>query len=248
MCCFSRSVNLVANTNIFARAGEGNRQYLVYSMAYAADEELAMILPLPTPPNSAEEAVQFIDLSGYPRFFDDLKMGFPVSRGGFQPQGPTRQFLAPAPLKVHEVGSFEASFVPTQNDFARLDPRFRLPSEAWKALPQYKDWGFAVFKLKPGAKTVHPMAMSFPRREPKQLFFPTVHIHDGEAHAKAEFDHALYCQLSKPSWGFNWQKSYNAAEAFMKVEQAAGVVAAGLPVYLQRIQGMQKNVDVVVKL
>jgi hypothetical protein len=247
MCCFSRSVNLVANTNIFARAAEGNRQYLVYSMKYEADEELAMILPLPTPTNSAEDAVQFIDLSGYPRFFDDLKLGFPVSRGGFQPQS-VRQGLAPASLKVHDVGSFEASFVPRQNDFARLDPRFTLPNDAWNALPQYKDWGFAVFKLKPGAKTVHPMALNFPRRDPKQLFFPTVHIHDGEAHPKAEFDHALYCQLRKPSWGFNWQKSYNAAEAFMKVEQSAGMVEASLPVYLQTIKGMQNNADVVVKL
>ena len=34
-------------------------------------------------------------------------------------------------LEVVQVGNFEASFVPTENDFLeRLDPRFRLPTAA----------------------------------------------------------------------------------------------------------------------
>jgi len=46
MCCFSRPVEIVSDTNIFARA-DGARQYLVYSMKYAARSDLAMVLPLP---------------------------------------------------------------------------------------------------------------------------------------------------------------------------------------------------------
>jgi hypothetical protein len=44
---FSREVDLVAGTSIFAR-GDGNSQFLVYDMTYSAAEDLAMILPLPT--------------------------------------------------------------------------------------------------------------------------------------------------------------------------------------------------------
>lgn len=105
----------------------------------------------------------------------------------------------PAPrLEVHRVGSFEASFVPTVDDFERLDPRFRLPPAVWDDLPAYRDWGFAVFKLRDlfaaEATAVEPMAFEFPRRDPGALFFPTVHVHDGRAHAAADFDHNLFLQ------------------------------------------------------
>jgi len=39
----------VADTNIFARAGKDGRQYLADSMNFSAAEDLAMILPIPTP-------------------------------------------------------------------------------------------------------------------------------------------------------------------------------------------------------
>jgi hypothetical protein len=58
-------------------------------------------------------------------------------------------------------------------DFSRLDERFRLPVDTWNQLPAHHDYGFAVFKLKPGVATVHPMAFSFPRRDQKTLFFHT---------------------------------------------------------------------------
>ena len=56
MCCFSKPVELVADTYIFARSDNG-RQFLVYSMSYAAPSELAMVLPLPVPPDTPEDAV-----------------------------------------------------------------------------------------------------------------------------------------------------------------------------------------------
>jgi hypothetical protein len=49
MCCFSQPVEVVAETSIFARAAEGARQILVYSMNVKARGDLAMILPLPVP-------------------------------------------------------------------------------------------------------------------------------------------------------------------------------------------------------
>jgi hypothetical protein len=112
--------------------------------------------------------VKFIDLKDYPEFFKDMDRGFPVPP---PPQAASMSRVmtlsaASRKLEVQQVGDFEASFVPTVGDFARLDERFRLPEGTWKDLPAYKDYGFAVFKLKPGAMRVHPMAFSFPRQDP----------------------------------------------------------------------------------
>jgi len=190
MCCFSRPVQSVSGTNIFARSDDGGRQFVVYSMTLRAKEELAMVLPLPVKQGRGEKAVTFIDLQDYPEFFTDLLKGFSVPITA-RPRSESRGVPPPsaAKLDVVSVGSFDASFVPTVADFARLDERFRLPPGTWDNLPQYRDFGFAVFKLKPGEAKVHPMAFSFPRANPHELFFPTVHIHDGKVHEKARFDH-----------------------------------------------------------
>ena len=99
MCCFSQPVEVVADTNIFARSANG-RQFLVYSMAYAAATDLAMVLPLPVPPRPPEDAVRFINLERYPAFFRDMASGFPpkwlatLSRGrpmAAAAAGPTRR-------------------------------------------------------------------------------------------------------------------------------------------------------------
>ncbi len=61
MCCFSGKVDVVADTNIFARAAKDDRQFLVYSMSFKSAADIAMILPIPTPKASAEDAVKFRD-------------------------------------------------------------------------------------------------------------------------------------------------------------------------------------------
>ncbi len=137
----------------------------------------------------------------------------------------------PVPWKI------EASFVPTIADFDRLDERFRLPKETWHHLPQYNKFGFAVFKLKPGEKRIHPMAFEFPRSDSKRLFFPTVHIHDGEVHATADFDHILYCQQ-------NPDEHFRApASRFMRIDATKGIVAADSHCYMRRMTGKLKNED-----
>ncbi len=91
MCIFSRPVRDVSHTRIFARLSLSGTQFLVYSMTYAADGDLAMILPLPVALPASERSIRFIDLKPYARFFDDLDRGFSpprmkgyeVSRGGF---------------------------------------------------------------------------------------------------------------------------------------------------------------------
>lgn len=213
MCCFSGPVKAVGGTRIFARATEGDRQLLVYAMRAAFGADVAMVLPIPTPPGAPEDAVRWVDLSAAEGFFTDLELLFP------QPQASRHATGARQQLAVADVGAFEASFVPRLTDFERLDPRFRLPAAVWDALPRYADWGFAVFKLRaapasglgsrvaaalrgPADRSFHPMALELPRRDPRQLFFPTVHVHDGAFHPRAHFDHALYaqCTAHPPGW------------------------------------------------
>lgn len=245
MCCFSMKVRLVADTNIFARASGGGRQFIVYSMRVDAPEPLAMILPIPVPSGSPENAVRFINLEAYPQFFDDLRKGFPeppLSRS-LQP------FAAAASLalKVVEVGSFIASFVPKVADFDRLDERFRLPAGVWDRLPRYADWGFTVFQLKPGDQKVHPMAFEFPRANPDQLFFPTVHIHDGQVHPLAHFDHALFCQLAGSNAPRRWTSSRGRVGDFVpNPGRARGVLDPATPCYRRQLHGNFKNEDVTV--
>ncbi len=238
MCMFSSSVEKVSNTNIFAR-GNGNTQFLAYSMSYKAAMDLAMILPLPTPPNSPEDAVRFISLADYPQFFSSLSSLFPSD---YEISCLMSSDLPEPPLQIHDVGSFEASFVPHIKDFDRLDKRFIIPREVWGQLPHYADYGFAVFKLK-SAETmlnVHPMAFEFPRRDPGKVFFPTVHIHDEKVHSEAEFDHALYCQSNK-NLAYGWE-----AGDFVKnlLDNAKGIIHHQQPFWRVTLNGIYQNIDV----
>ncbi len=264
MCCFSEPVEYVSGTQIFARALADGRQALVYSMSFQAAGELAMILPLPVPAASPEDAVRFVSLEGYDDFFSDVAKGFPsldlAIRGAPQAESASVPVQS---LVVHDVGDFEASFVPTLADFDRLDARFKLDPEVWAQLPQYGDWGFAVFKLKPERQklgffarlfgrtaepkrqTVHPMAFEFPRRDPRSLFFPTVHVHDGEVHEKAHFDHTLYCQpgdLIASTFG-GWNRSAGPLGRYVDSERAAGLIAPDTPCYRTVLMGDFENRD-----
>ena len=246
MCCFSRKVDLVADTNIFARPAKEGRQFLVYSMLFKAGEELAMILPIPTPKDAKEDAVKFINLEKYDDFFADMRNGFPAPHSNGGTRGKFKDD-APKKLEVVDVGSFVASFVPSVKDFARLDERFRLPTEIWDKLPQYKEWGFAVFQLKKGEMKVHPMAFEFPRADREKLFFPTIHIHDGSVPAKARFDHMLFCQPSATDNLMMWEESPALAETFMtKIDKAQGILDPKGHVYRKVMKGSFENKDVIV--
>lgn len=136
VCCFSRPVQYVARTRIFARPTQSNRQVVVYQMNFAAEEALAMILPLPFKSGADPREFRFVNLSEYPKFFTDLNSGFPVFR--IPPELARRYGGTPEPapkLEVFQVGSFEASFVPAIADFDRLDDRFRVDPALWRSLP-----------------------------------------------------------------------------------------------------------------
>ncbi len=254
MCCFAGPVKDVHWTRIFARLTGKGTQLLAYQMSYESEQPNAMILPLPVKQSAGEQSVRFVDLSGYDRFFTDLKSGFPALRK-------TRSILPAAgiasnvALQVHKVGRFVASFVPTIDDFARLDPQFTIPRETWAQIPAYLDYGFAVFQLSELAGKPHPMAFEFETRL-KETFFPTVHIHDGEVHAKEKFHHDLYMQHAgldsvvgaytgpqEPDRNTTLVRSKQAAEEFCDVERARGLVAPNLLVHRRTMRGRLPNED-----
>lgn len=266
MCCFSQPVELVADTNIFARSDNG-RQFLVYSMSYAAPTDLAMILPLPVPPGPSEDAVRFINLQRYPTFFNDMRRGFPPRMLHPLGRGAMAAAVAAPKLRVHDVGDFEASFVPRITDFDRLDERFRIPTDVWGRLPAYHDYGFAVFKLKASAaprstgimrtlfgdsghkpRRVHPMAFTFPRRNPELLYFPTVHVHDRDVHPFSTFDHMLYCQPEAPMEKYlqRWERSQERASAFMNIARSEGIIGSNQYCWRLPLEGRLQNKDTLV--
>jgi hypothetical protein len=255
MCCFTQPVISVNDTRIFARPDKDHHQFIVYRMQFEAKNHLAMVLPIPVKHGSGEKAVTFLNLERYPDFFDDMESGFPPP----PVEGTKGDSMSPPAaassrmLEVIQVGDFEASFVPTEKDFSRLDPRFRLPAGVWAKLGDYRDWGFAVFKLKPGHQNVHPMAFTFPRRDPQTLFFPTVHIHDGKVHPEADFDHTLYCQLRegepmKHSDEHEWRESPAHARSFIKTWKSLGIVEPDAHCFRTTMRGDLPNKDTIIPL
>ncbi len=260
MCCFSRAVKFVGGTRIFVRGLEDGRQHIVYAMDVEIDSPLAMVLPLPVPAGVADDAVTFVDLEAYGGFFDDLERAFPPDYTAMpQSKGPIARGAPPKQtLVVHDVGAFEASFVPTRADFARLDARFRMPEDVFAQHAAYADHGFAVFQLAPEKggffgtaskrQRIHPMAFTFPRREPDALFFPTLHVHDGVVTESARFDHMLYCQVDGVlGETLDWTPSTTPLDAHVDTARAHGLVLGEARGRRTSMFGTLPNADVVLR-
>ncbi len=249
MCCFSGNIQSVTNTRIFARLGSDGTQSLIYQMALATKQDVAMVLPIPVKPGSGEQAVSFVSFQGYLTIFDDLEKGFPQrysAKSAVVAAPQSRLSYFEKPLEVVSVGAFDASYVPTIADFSRLDKRFRLPDKVWDRLPGYRDFGFAVFKLKKGRTELQPMAFTFPTARPGHLFYPTLHIHEGKIHEQDEFDHTLYGQARGVNFS-RWEESPKLARSFVKTDQAQGLVRPERHVYKRELRGVMTNGDIVLK-
>jgi len=258
MCIFSQPVFTVFNTQIFARSTARGTQFLAYQMSYESRDENAMILPIPIRQPAHDESLRFVDFRDYDDFFDDLAEGFPnIGSLSFNigcSGGPGND-AADHTLEVFDVGNYIASFVPSLSDFSRLDARFTLPANTWSQVPQYEDYGFAVFQLAAGSLKPHPMAFEF-ENDNDSIYFPTLHIHDGKVHDTEEFDHCLYMQHAGfDSRVYRYQnstvadtstgliRSANVAKHFCDVDRTNGVVDGDLLVHRQFIRGNHPNRD-----
>jgi hypothetical protein len=211
MCIFSKPVNSVSATHIFVRRDlRNNRNVTIYQMEASLMGDNAMILPVPG------TDVEFVNLEGYPEFFKDMDSLFPQKltrlAKSLSRSGGTKT------LEVHDVGQYIASYVPSMNDWDRIDPVFKLADNCWEELPDYSTFGFVVFQLKSknhgrdyseeyagivppsrkrlqlGVEKFHPMAYTYTPID-NRIFFPTTHVHDGEVEKVSNYDHKLYYQL-----------------------------------------------------
>ena len=255
MCCFAQPVDSVSQTRIFGRLTEQKSQFVAYQMRYASKLTNAMILPVPIQTHAKKKPIRFIDLSAYPEFFRHLERGFP------QPKSLTESRAVESgpqvdSLRVHKVGQFEASFVPTINHFQKLDPRFSISKNIWNKIPDYADYGFVVFQLHELSGEPHPMAFEFSTRLTDTIFLPTIHIHDGEVHRREAFDHTLYVQNSDIDlaggdyqghklWDLKsgWARSYASAEKFIDTTRANDLIAGDLKVHRKTMKGTFTNED-----
>ncbi|HEX7662867.1 MAG TPA: hypothetical protein VF407_00065 [Polyangiaceae bacterium] len=262
MGCFTAPTE-VHSTNIFARMTAPGTEALVYQMEYSAQKPTAMILPLPVALPASESSVTWKDLKAYPTFFADLALAFPAEepRSQSMAKSAAAEAVPLGTIQVHEVGDFIASFVPSQADFTRLDPRFVITSDVWAAFPEYKDYGFAVFQLKELSGAPHPIAFTFQSRLKDALYFPTVHIHDGTAHKQDQFDHVLYVQdarfdakvhdydgPNKADKATGYVRSKDNAKASVDVGSALGLVDGDHLIHKTTLTGMLPNKDTIVGL
>ncbi|HUS32022.1 MAG TPA: hypothetical protein VMZ53_26155 [Kofleriaceae bacterium] len=257
MCCFSiptpksfwqrlRAPKIhVSATQIFGRIVAPGVQGLAYSMNLESAREVAMILPIPVRPGTGESALRFLNLEKHPRMFTDLDALF-VDISNLPRKGGLSVAARPQTLVVHDVGSFIATYVPTKLDFDRVDRQFWLPRILLDSVPAYSDYGFAVFQLKAGKHTVHPMAFTFPSRELDRLYFPTVHLHDGQFRRDAEFDHALYYQHPRVrEQGGTFEG--DPTSYLMPSSDYEGLVDKSRPIVKRTVRGKQPNQDIWVK-
>jgi hypothetical protein len=253
MCCFSGPVERVSNTNLFARKSGSDKQLLVYQMQIRTKIPVAMILPLPVEEKSRENAVRFISLSNYPDFFSDLASGFRLPQHFTPPPyGGAGLSMGVPSLPVVNVGDFIASYVPSLKDFKRLDTQFALPPNTWESLPEYSDYGFAVFQLnmnKGEDMMIHPMALEFTTRLKNTLFFPTVHIHDGKIHSSEMFDHTLYLQtnhIGKLQYP-NIKSSYQFASYFVKNPTVNDIIISNNFIHRLSLKEFLPNKDTLIQ-
>lgn len=228
MCIFTGPVQSVNGTRIFTGELDDGTHGCVYSMKANIRKPVAMVLPIPVA-DRVEDAIEFVNLEKCKDFFKELENCWEVyltksfSRGiGVASSNRS--------LKVHDVGQYIASFVPTGLHFKKLDERFRLKPDTIAAFKGYKDFSYVVFQLKESQSEsdFHPMAFKYKSTNPDELFFPTVHIHDdGDYHAKAHYDHVIYAQpkTQYPQWRGIWKKSdYYPSYKFKEIEKAEGLV------------------------
>ncbi len=105
------------------------------------------------------------------------------------------------------------------------------------------------------------MAFEFKSRFADQLFFPTIHIHDGEVHETEHFDHMLY--LQNPAWdklvgsyagpsradpATGFVRSKAVASQYCRMQQSEGLLAPDALLHRRKVNGNLKNMDYVFDL
>lgn len=184
MCIVVEEADVYA-TNIFvAPDTKKERQIVVYSNTVDTSfEKNLMVLAVPNP-----ETVDFVDLSEYPEFFEDISKYFKRhevrTRSVYKSYGSngSESFDCDEP-HVHEVGNFLASICKKISDLKKINSNTfgKIGDDALEFITsKYSNTGhgFVVCKLKKGNNNYHPFA--YTHKISSKLFVPTMHYHGDE--------------------------------------------------------------------
>ncbi len=200
MCIILTQVESVTNTQIYISSSKDRtRQLVIYTNTVDSPLENAMILPVPNP-----LSVELLNFKHYKDIFEDCNKCFKHIDDHRYDSG-MRSLYASAslphrpPLPVYTVGSYQASIVPSFDDFDRLNMKIlRVNPQVFTLLKDTYDssFGFIVCQLRTGSHQYHPFAYTHNIHSSRLLFTPTLHYHLGESSVTADWDHTIYSPMT----------------------------------------------------
>lgn len=200
MCIILTHVESVSNTQIYVSSSKSRkRQLTIYTNKVDTHVKNAMILPVPNP-----LSVELLNFKNYKKIFDDCRECFHHDDGSRNDRHMYRAALSASfdsrpPLPVYTVGSYQASIVPSINDFDRVDTQIlRVNPQVFTLLKDTYDssFGFIICQLREGSHQYHPFAYTHEIHNCNLLFVPTLHYHLGETSVKADWDHTIYSPMT----------------------------------------------------
>jgi len=228
----------LANTHIFVACDPQGNQLTVYQNNAESQTKNAMILPVPL-----IAGVELLNMEDFKNIFKELSNYFPKMMSYGLMGGLMSNSRSAKTLKIHYVGSYQASIVESLVDFERLDTSFRLNPTVKEILQEhYPQFGFIVCQLLEGKKDYEPFAYRHKTIGGK-VFVPTRHYHgEGPPETSSDWDHEIYSVgcLSPDS-----QHSARYSDEVAELCKYAGVNINDTYLSKLEISGHHENYDVV---
>lgn len=117
MCIFTEEPSSVANTKIFVSPIGDGRQFTAYANFVQIEEKRSTAMILPYPAFNKEACVP-VDMSGYPKFFEDVEQMFEIKSESSDLNFVTNS--RSAPLAVFQVGSYKCTVATCFEDLSRV--------------------------------------------------------------------------------------------------------------------------------
>jgi hypothetical protein len=244
MCCFSKEVESVSNTQICVLPSTLNGadcQTVVYSCEVSmkrGGKQTAMILPAFNPGNNPDN-ILLHDMSDCRYFFTDLDrlIQKPTYKSAVMQTNSWSE--SSAPLKVKQVGAYKVSVAPSLQDLKRIDQsvlpiNLDLLKEFDKRYSAEHSYVVAAFDPDgPQSAEFSPFAYTH-LKSPLGWFVPTLHFHSSKMQPAEEFDHTIYlCNSVVPAaplelnWKSQLRKLCNRAKPSIPLVEALALDTFG---------------------
>ena len=252
MCIILARVESVSNTQLYISSSKTKeRQLVIYTNKVTSPDSNAMILPVPNP-----LSVELLNFRHYKDIFEDCQKCF-RHYDDTRHLYATRSLACSASdshrpvLPVYTIGSYQASIVPSLDDFDRLNTNIlRVNPEVASLLRKTYDseFGFLVCQLKRGNHQYHPFAYTHSIHSNRLLFVPTLHYHLGEKGSSADWDHTIYSPMTDlfTNYGYSYVNSSSVQWDLLPSEYQ-WARKGGVSFNRHVIKGYSKNKDLWLK-